>query len=736
MAVASGQMPYEFDTPLPIRAPAGAWPGVDTPNVAMSGLTIEQAMFVYNAELRKWNFPDQLNLLQYNLYNHPDITPSSFEPKANGDTLAGLVGGRASLESIDNIERLRRQLNTFLFDFYTDDTVYGTADFREAWLSTAYPESPSGSRIVVETNPSIPLFSLTGPNFLHPALEDVTGGEFIRTTDTHWLGGSGVIFDIDCGEVVFNPFPFPRERQFSSPVSSTQRFSFGPIYPLVQTTAGALPSVEVSRYDDVTGTDFLENVNVSAINSGLVEIDGYALVDGTTIELVIGNDSNIEATVGFTSDYTGHTQGLRAVRDGAGKNDPSARCYRTPTAQSSGLYRVLTHNQKADVPHTAIPSGFVSIWPQGLVRKVVNTSELYVNNSNFIHGRELTVTSDGGLQRVASDSTGLHVMDDCFWVTTPNDSDGSGSLDTRGLYIVSPHNGEAVWYRPAELGVSTSGTTGPGGATFNAHLGLVDLGSDWVRIARTCTQFFETNIGTPTPNSDRVITTVHFQRYNKTSLDHTEESTQYTLEGEDVITALFSSDGINGGLIRDGSDVYIYSTSDVVRFDTSLNFVAGYAAPIAARRHVANGQLLYTITGSIEVSDPMLDPGFGGGFTSGIGVWTRTEPAGTPSDGLGNITHDSAKPFRGETHFGLVTGNDIAWHTIFDVTGSTHVADGVWGILQVDTPSSRLYLVRITEESDYWMCHESIRLNHTPGSIPPADTPDDFPYEAVVYDID
>lgn len=732
MVVESGQVPYEFDAPLPIRAPSGAWPGIDTPNIAMSGITIEQAMFVYNAELRKWDFTGGLDLLQYNLYTHPDITPSGFEPKANGDTLEGLVGGLASLESIDNIEELRTQLSA-LFDLYAVDSVYDGDQFLEAWLLTAYKESPSGSIEIIRVFPSIDFFDFLSPEFLHPPLSDVTGGDFITTTDTHWLGGSGVIFDIDCGEVVFNPFPFPRESFIAAPGLDANRFNFGPIYPLVQTTLGVLPSVVSSRYESDLAEDgaVKREINIDAIGSGMVQIDGYALVGGTTIELVIGNDSNFETTVLFSDDYIGHIPGLRVVNDGDGDNDPTARVYRFPTAQASGLYRLLTHSQKVNVPFTAIPSGYVSIWPEGGVRQIKDEGILLSSQNNFIHGREITVTSDGGLQRDARDSTGLHVMDDAIWITSRNDSNTSGTLVTRGMYPSSPYNGELVWYRPAELAISESGNLGPGQSTFYTHLGLMDIGDDWVRIARTASSFGESNTGTPTPDSDRSIVTSHFQRYNKTTLNHTETSVGYERNGEDA--TLMEPNfirGWDGGAILDSTDVYIYEEfGKVHKFDTSLNFVDAYDGPIAKRRHVANGQLLYTRGGNVTGGDPLLS--ITGGSSSGIGVWSTTDPTGAATDVIGTVNHDSAKPFRGETHFGNQTS--AIWHTIFDVANATHVANGVWGILQLGTT---LYLIRMTEEASFWLVQESIRLERPGDSIPVGDVPADFPYEAAAHLID
>jgi hypothetical protein len=739
MTVASGQMPYQFDQPLPVRAPKGAWPGLVTPNVAVSGLTIEQAMFVYAAEIRKWGF-DSPTATQFFVYTHPDISPSGFEPKADGSTLEGLAGGLHSLSSVDVIEDLRRAMQTFLFDLYENDSVYEQGNFEEAWLTNVAPESPSGYRRFNRiTANSIAVLS---PEWLRPALTDVTGGDFITTTDLHWLGGSGVLLDVDVAEVVFNPFPWPRAGRRFVPSTGDSALNFSPIYPLVQTTAGSLPSMVVSRYksDILEGGEFKNQTNFDALGtSGLVQIDGYALRPETIMELVRGNDKNFMGTLTGSNDYTGHIQGVRAVNLDQGANDFHARCYRTPTPQASGLYRFITYTPKSAVPQGAIASGYVSIWPEGVATTLENTGEPYTTET-MIHGQEITVTSDGGLARDARESTGLHVMDDAIWITSANvGSTGSGNFNSRGLFIHSPHNGESVWYRPAERIVSTSGNVGPGPAIFGAHLGLVDDGTDWVRVARTCAQYVSTNTGNPTPNSDDVITTFHFQSYDKTTLDHTgETSVTFLLRGEDATNGTLSSTSVDGGMIKDGTDIYVYnSRGKVFKFDSSFNFVNAYGGAIAGRRHAANGQLLYTITDAIQTGDPLLSispPG----QSSGIGVWDTTDPTGSATDVVGLVNRVSAKPFRGETHIGFAL--DAIWHTIFDVSGGTHVADGVWGLLQVADSftgtNRRLYLVRMTEETTHWQCQESIRLETTVDTKPVADIPPDFPYEAALHDID
>lgn len=724
MVVASGQMPYEYDAPLPIRALPNAWPGIGTPNIATSGDTVEQAMFVYNAELRKWNIT-QLDLLTYQAYWHPDVASSGFEPKADGETLTGLVGPTATVLAVDNIEQMRQSLNTFLFDVYSDDSAYGQQDFLSAWLKTAYPESPSGDLRIIAIIPNV-IYSFGGRTYLRPAAEHITGGDFIDT-DIHWLGGSGVLFDIDCGEVIFQPFPFPIANRYFTGGNGDHRFNFSPITPVIQTTLGAIPSLEVARYEsDIVNGSFRANTNFAALGSGKVQIDGYVLLDSTTIELVKGNDNNFEATVGFTDDYTNHIQGLREVRGGAGQNDPSARCYRTPTAQSSGLYRLLTHNQKVNVPQTAIPSGFVSVWPQG---GVILASDGTLRQTNRIDGQQLEEASDGTMILNPSESVGVHVMDDAIWVTSVNAFESSGNLNTRGLFVLSPHNGDLVWYRPADLTVATSGNSGPnpGPGTFGIHVGLSDLGGDFVRLSQTASQFLtlETN---PTPSTG--VQDIYWQRYDQTTLDHTEQRTTWTIETTGSLPVVHQI----AGSFSDGSNVYMFTEpiGQVTRFTTGLVFDGFFTGSIAGRRHYAGGDLLYTITDAIQVGDPMLDPGFLGTSGSGIGKWSiSAEPSDIFTDN-GNYTHDSAKPLRGEAHFGFHFGSDAMIHSIFDVTASTHVRNGVWMLIQFN---QNLYLARIVERASDWLVVESIQfrdLFDDVGVFPPAE----FPIEGILHDID
>jgi hypothetical protein len=680
-------------------------------------------MFVLNAELRKWGF-DQLNFLTYNCYSHPDITPSGFEPKGGGETLAGLVGGPC-LASVDNVEEMRTNFG-ILMDLYEDDSDYGTIDFREAWFKTAYPESESGIFIVFNVPPS-PIFSLIGANFLRPRLQEIQDGDFIRTTDLHWLGGSGVLFDIDVGEVAYQPFPFPRESFFFAPSTDGIRFRFGPVYPVIQTTAGALPSIDANRFQtDIAAGTLKAESNFDAQASGLVQIDGYVLLAATTMELVQGNDNNFDQTLTGVDDYTDHIQGIREVRDGVGDPDNTARCFRTPSASPTGLFRLITYNQKVNVPDTAIASGYVSIWPQGDVRKANTGAQI---RPNFIDGQQLIPLNDGTFKLDPTETKGVHVLDDAIWIAGPNDAVSSGTFDSRGLTTVSPHDGSFVYYRPAERVLATSGNIGPGPGIFGVHLGLELIGSDVVRVSKQGSEFNEVNVD---GDDDRVTTSIYFQLFDKTSLDHTEVQTDYVRQGDTVFAASFGSPGFTGGMVSDGTKLYVWREFGVIhRFTTGFAFDGSFTSPIARRRHFGNGQLLYTVAGNIQVGDPLL--ALPGGSASGIGKWSVfSEPAdinGNP----GIVTHDSAKVLRGEVHFGDQNPARVRIHHIFDVTGSSTVRSGTWMIIQFDTD---LFLARIVEQASQWLVVESIDLTHTPDAVIIFDVPDDFPYEGIKLDID
>ena len=716
MVVASGQLPYAYDGELPVRQRRGGWPGIEVPNIGPSGDLFEQGMFVLNAELRKWGI-NSLGQLTYKAYSCPNVASSGFEPKANGETFQGHVG-RLALLTTNNIEQMRENLEVYLFYQYALDSDYDFSDFLRSWLNSAYPESPSGyPQFFYDWTLN---FGVEYPaTWLRPALTDVANGDFITDTDLHWLGGSGVLFDIDYGEVIFNPFPFPRQTfHFAPGLTPHMSFSFGPVYPLLQTTAGLAPSLNATRYQtDLSIGTLKAETNFSAIQSGYWQADGYVLLPGTLFRLTTGNDTNYFGDLSSITDFSFIVSGQRVVADGAGRNDGSARVYIDATPQTSGLYRITTTNPKDIVPFTSIPSGHVSFWPQG-------DTFSGIFSSNRMLDRSVTITSDGGLKLDPRLSTGYHVLDDALWIAGPNASSLSGTFITKGLFVMSPHNGELIWYRPAERIVATTGNMPGGGSAgspgiFGVHLGLEEYGTDFVRISRVWEESVApTNIFT---------NTVYFQRYDQTTLDHTEQSETWT-----ITNALGSIGSRIDGLMFDGTNYWLwYEFGQAHRFDSTLTYTGTFQGQIARRRHYANGQLLYTLGGNSTVGDPVLAMSPPGGANSGIGVWSiTTTPADITID-VGTFTHNSAKRLRAETHFGH---QDFAIiHSIREISGATHVPTGTWMIIQFGTT---LYLCKIREDASEWVVEQSIRLDHTAGTLSLPSMPTDFPYEFILHDID
>jgi hypothetical protein len=725
MVVASGQLPYMYDGDLPVHQKRGGWPGVEVPNIGPSGDLFEQGMFVLNAEQRKWHLLN-LGTQTYLAFWNPNIPAGSgFEPKMNGETFIGHVG-RPALLAIDNIIQMRDNVDT-LFSRYADDTNYTSSQFMESWLSNAYPESPSGHREFVYDSIN-DLYFIQDAIWLRPSLDDFTAGDFMLDMDIHWLGGSGTLFDVDYGEVLFNPFPFPRKAFFFAPASQTTSLSFGPLYPLLQTTAGTLPSVLASRYaSDIAAGTFKAETNFEAIQSGYLQLDGYAIFPGTLIRLTTGNNSNFYSDIGVASDFTFFGSGARKVHDGDGYADGSARVYISPTPQSSGMYRLSLANVKSNVPFSSIPSGYVSFFPGGDLWPAAISD-------NVMMDRSIAITSDGGLKITPAASKGYHVMDDALWITGPNASALSGNFNTKGLYIVSPHTGECIWYRPAERIVATSGNK-PGGTAplgspgiFGVHVGMENFGANFMRISRV----WQENITAGSPNI--FDNTIYFQKYSQPDLNYSEQSVSWTISN--------NAGGIGNsidGMNFDGTNYWIwYEGGTVHRFNGSLVYTGSFTGNIARRRHYANGQKLYTIAGNVTVGDPILAMSPAGGSISGIGVWSiSSEPANILTD-VGTYSHDSAKRLRAETHFG--DRSTAVIHAIRDVSGSTHVPNGVWMIIQFNNlipfNPDELFLCKIREDATEWVVEKSFNLRIIPGILSLPAVPTDFPYEFILHDID
>lgn len=733
MALASGQMPYEYPFTIPLRAGINAWPGVGA-SIGASGDVLEQGAFVINAELRKWGLTDE-NLLSNGMkvYTHPDITPSGFDPKPNGDTLEGLVGNVAALADVDNIPHMRFMLDE-LCGRYANDTSYQRNNHLRSWLVGAYA-LPSGHRRVV----NLGFGSLiTNSTWTRPELTDIIGGDPIETTDIHWLGGSGVLFDVDMGEVIFQPFPFPGENFNFAALNDHPRFNFAPFYPSFQKTDGSLITLTGREAQAATQGTWIVRTNLDAIASGKIQFDGYAIRPDTNVRLINGLDNAWSFEGNGTNDFTLPIQGLRVVNNGNGKNDNTARTYWSTRAQASGVYRVITDTPRSVAPNIVMPSGGpVSMWPQGGYRfETFNGEPFFAPVGNRTLPRSYSVTSDGGTQINPNASDGYQVFDDCIWMTGRQLA-GSGVFDKFGaVFPISPYNGNFMWWRPAERIIASTGNAGSDPGHFHVQLGFERRGTtEILRLSKTHNrEIISTTCGSMS-DADLIITTAYIQRYSWPSLDHIEEVAMEALFCEENDIAGFGNTLVS--FTFDGTNYWIGSNVGTrTRITSALAFDGHFSGPNIARLHRGNGVDLYTVAGSVQVGDPLLDdPNMDGiaNPASGIGTWSIfSEPTDINND-RGEVTHDSAKPIRGETHLGHKVATSTRIHDIIyiDPVDVTHQSAGLWVLI---TFGSDLFLLRVEEEATEYVVTTSIDLNYTTDgfSFP---VPDDFPYEIGHFDI-
>lgn len=734
MVLASGQMPYEYPFTIPLRAGVNAWPGVGV-SIGASGDVLEQGAFVINAELRKWGLTDE-NLLSNGMkvYTHPDIVPSGFDPKPTGDTLAGLVGNVAALADVDNIPHLRFMLDE-VCGRYANDSDYQRNDHLRAWLVSAYG-LPSGHRRTTQVGPGV---SITNSTWTRPELNDVTGGDPIETTDIHWLGGSGVLFDVDMGEVIFQPFPFPGEGFKFSAITNTQRFHFAPFYPSFQKTDGSLITLTGREIQAADNGTWKARTNVGAIGSGKVQLDGYAIRPDTNVRLINGLDDAWSFEGDGTPDFTLPVQGLRAVSDGNGKNDNTARTYWTTKLQASGVYRVITDTPLSIAPNIVMPSGSpVSLWPQGGYRfETINGVRTYAPVINRALHRSFSVASNGGTIIKPALSNGYQVFDDCIWMTTRQLA-GSGNFDAFAAVLpISPYNGNFMWFRPAERVIATKGNVGDNPGHFQVQLGFEPKGTtEILRLSKSyLSEITSTTCGAMS-NDDERTTTVYVQRYSWPGLSHL---------GETVVAMPFCEEnGETGGLGNtivsftfDGTSYWIGSnTGRRTRLTSALAFDGFFAGPNTGRLHRGNGVDLYTVAGGAQIGDPLLDDVNMDGIasaSSGIGTWSIfSEPTDISND-AGVATHDSAKPIRAETHVGHRVASTCRIHDIIYIApgNATHQTPGLWVLISFNR---NLFLFRLDEQATEYLVTTSIELDYL-GDTHSFPNSDDFPYEIAHFDI-
>jgi len=392
--MSSGAPPYEYATGLEFIAG-----NTNESKIGISGILFEQAQFVTLAELRKFDdYPpggglDDLPKLWVNF-----LDPGMFyEPRADGANLGGDVFGPAII-GVDAITQTRDFLDV-LFSAYAKDSLYNGNFFKEDWLRGIRPSEDESDYFRDA-----------------PAVGEIT------SLDVSVLGGSGVIYDVDAAEIMFQPFPFIATTRLLDTHGTNSEWRpgiiAGPLFPCFQTTDGSVISTNgrENQFPEDPPKD-LADLNFSSIASGVIQINGYAMNSNT--EFGVGQDE-----VPFF-DVANATFAAGSARVPPINNIQQAietsRVYVTPTAQSEGVQFFGARNP-LDY-NTPVSSGLVSFWPT-------------------------TTTFD-------AEELGFEVFDRCWWLVGFGARDIGSSFDDTGnpsgVIVTSPYTHNFLWERVADV---------------------------------------------------------------------------------------------------------------------------------------------------------------------------------------------------------------------------------------------------------------------------------------------
>ena len=687
MAIASGIIPYNYDYGHgPFRVPN---PYNSNSAIGLSGILLEQAQFVITAERRRLNkFFDSNILSSFNVYVNSNILPSGgYEPKASGSTLGNAFYPAASF-IIDHIQETRMALNS-LFLEYSSDTNLDTYEYRAAWLQSLYPNSPSG--FYNATDPDISIV-VTG-HWSH-RLPSETG--IIDYTNDDILGASGILYDVDIGELMINPAPhisrFGLERMHNVDNFSVQQY---PLFPGFQKTDGSIVPL--------TGREpaFLPNAadyNIEHMSSGYIRLDGYAIYGNTKIYL--GRNNNI---FGPSTDFTTIVGGTRNVLFGGGLD--GSRLFIQPTSQGSGVYRVAAANRRSDFPNTTIESGVMSFWP---------TIDSYwpKPTNNQLLGSTTTIAN-----------LGYHVFDDCIWMT--DQAFGSNSLSS-GLCILSPYTGHSLWARYAAPDHFDTIST----AFFSGNSGTWPLGVGLVRTAANSIYRLNPNVeNSITAPSGRLV----FGQFND-MLDFV-SIVRTTSDVTDSTPDEFPT--ANGNSYHDfwydptNAEYWVSNAANlgfgIWQFDSTFKYINKYevinndiitASGISSARGVFINNKHYLFHGRLGP-----DGGGGNEYMNSSGIFPidvdvpGTEPYANdgvvPGLGLLTIAANTVKYINGAPFVGHQSFASI--FDIIEVTSATHLPIGVYALVIWTSTAgdNAVYLLRIEEATTTWEIKSISRLGTT-----------------------
>ena len=650
MTLQSGTPPYDYAVGDPLRV---VNPYTNNYVVGGSGLFLEQGQFIITAEMRKFA-SESHRLEEFNKYINPAISPiGPYEPKADGSNLGS--GDPANMFIINHILDTRDALDV-LFNFYRLESENTVNECRVDWLKQIAPELP------------LP----TGYRRFDPG---ATSQPFFVTTQVDVLGGSGVLFDLDFAEVMFNPYPMFAYNTFLDVhgLGFVQIFN-GPAWPSFQKTNGGLVSLNGREPSVVDGISAEYDVSHFAANE--VRLDGHVFLPQT--DFMVGHGlHNFIADGSFTYVSSASRNALN------GRPFTASRVFATTQALSSGVYKLAARNRRDVVPFTTVASGLVSQWPpSGQAYPATNGHTFHV--SLFVNDQSLRY-SDPQFE------LGYQVFDDAFWIID--------SLNTRppsGLAILTPFTGHPVWVQFADLELSSGsgvfgGSVGSAGS-FGSHIGLERVGSTTFRVQRTSAD-----------GSTSAFHTALIQRYND-DLDYLSEieTPEVDVTGPVNYTDMIFSSSMGQWLLHRGAFIERFSSDFSTFIESQGSFYIG--ALELTGGNLANSNCIGELEGAIRAGAELED-GNGGPssfHTQGSGIWDLdfTFPAASGIVYKDCRIIDLARVVKQASSFFRARIYDLITVPIT----ATHTVPGSYALISVGTTvdgeSHRLFLVRIQSRDD------------------------------------
>jgi hypothetical protein len=432
------------------------------------------------------------------------------------DTLRARIMGRIGADITD----FDKQLGNLLPD-EEDSSLMVLTD----WLVNSHPGRAPNARLT--TNFGRDKFTRT-INSSTPTI-----GEEILNMDVSVVGGSGVLLDIDIGEIIYQPYPYiagydvgdfsnPYDR--SNPVSpfgfsfenQHDRIPVFPIYPSFQKTDGSTVSIVTHE------NGYLYN---GGLGSGGLLFWGGIIFPSTSFKVGIGADLNDQFTPLAMNLIPEELYSRRIIITNS--NNLSGIVIQPP-ALGTGVYKIGVENTLAAFPDTALVSGFISIFPRNYYFPTLDPKSL------------------------APSGRGYEVFNDAFWAYVVG-----------GMITLSPYTGRSLHFRRAEYMEGTEASSYDGG--FNprvfgsGQIGLFKVNDEIITVSELMSD--DTGPGT----IDKIA---HFQKYN-TNLEYVSEVTTPLASGMPIVFDAF----------RGGDTIYVTGLSGLATFDTSLAHLASYIAP-------------------------------------------------------------------------------------------------------------------------------------------------------------